>query len=167
MGRFDEAKYGAQCAFNVEFNGSGEGQEEFFGGLIPLSSIVVAYKKNLGFYLFCLTVVVGTCVGISRVDWLGVWFGLEINLFRAVPLFLGTGRPREVESMAKYFLMQAMGSGVLLGGALTNLNYLGVVYVTWFMVVEISLIVLCLGMIMKVGLAPFHYWLPRVMRGLR
>lgn len=43
----------------------------FFNGLIPLC-LILAYKKNLGFYLFCLTVVVGTCVGISRVDWLGV-----------------------------------------------------------------------------------------------
>lgn len=127
----------------------------------------MAYKKNLGFYLFCLTVVVGTCVGISRVDWLGVWFGLEINLFRAIPLLLGTGSPREAESMLKYFLIQGVGSGVLLGGALINSNSLGVMYVTSFTQIEMSLIGVCLGMMIKVGLAPFHFWLPSVIRGLR
>ena len=55
-------------------------------------------------------------MGISCVDWLGVWLGLEINLFSAIPLFLGTGSPREAESAAKYFLIQGVGSAVLFGG---------------------------------------------------
>lgn len=105
-------------------------------------------------------------MSISSVDWVGVWFGLEINIFRAVPLVLGTGRPREAESTAKYFLMQAAGSAVLLFGVLINLTSLGVVYVTQYMILEISLIVVCLGLMMKVGLVPFHFWLPSVIRGL-
>lgn len=88
-------------------------------------------------------------------------------MFRAVPLFLGTGSPREAECMTKYFLIQGVGSGMLLGGALINLNYLGIFYVTSFMAIEMSLIPVCLGIIIKVGLAPFHFWLPRVIRGLR
>lgn len=164
MGRFDEAKYGAIPPTWGSIRS--DRSQGLFSGLIPLFP-VVAYKKNLGFYLFCVTVVVGTCMGISRVDWLGVWFGLEVNLFRAIPLFLGSGSPREAESILKYFLMQGVGSGMLLGGALINLNYLGVIYVTSLLQVEISLIGVCLGIIIKAGLAPFHFWLPRVIRGLR
>lgn len=79
---------------------------------------------------------------------------------------LGTGRPREAESTAKYFLMQAAGSAVLLFGVLLNLVIVGIVYVTPYLTLEIPLIVICLGMMMKVGLVPFHFWLPSVIRGL-
>lgn len=97
---------------------------------------------------------------------MGVWFGLEINLFRVVPLFLGDSTTRKAESTIKYFLLQAIGSVVVLSGALLNLTSFGARFVGRFIFMETARVLVMVGLIVKVGLVPFHFWVPRVMRGL-
>lgn len=95
-----------------------------------------------------------------------MWFGLEINLFRVLPLFLGTGSAREAESAAKYFVVQAIGSAVLLMGSFVRLWYFGTMFVRELLTLEMGKIVVSVGLLVKAGLVPFHFWIPRVIRGM-
>lgn len=72
----------------------------------------------------------------------------------------------EAESAAKYFLVQSIGSALLLNGALINLNYNGTIFVRGLTAIEISIIICVIGLIVKVGLIPFHFWVPRVIGGV-
>ena len=53
---------------------------------------------------------------------LGLWAGLEINLLGFIPLIVRRGITLEAESAIKYFLVQALGSRVLLIGRITAFN---------------------------------------------
>lgn len=91
-----------------------------------------------------------------------MWMGLEINLLSFVPMVISRRNEAETESVLKYFLVQAIGSGLILLGSFSIINYpnsmiRGV----------ISLYVLLFSMIVKMGIVPFHYWLPHVMGGIR
>lgn len=90
---------------------------------------------------------------ISRRRWIGLWIAMEINLLGVLGL-LKTGRREEVGLRVKYFLIQALGSLVIL------LAGLGIVRVGSYMVGKI----LILGLFMKIGAFPFHAWFLRVSR---
>lgn len=88
---------------------------------------------------------------------MGVWFGLEINLFRVVPLFLGDGIIRKAESTIKYFLFQAIGSIIVLSGALLNLTYFGASFMGGPIFMVTAKVLVMVGLMVKVGLVPFHF----------
>lgn len=83
-----------------------------------------------------------------------------------MPLLLGGRSSGECECCVKYFLMQAIGSILVLGGALVNIIYLGLFYVGDSLMGEISSIIVSIGLMVKMGLVPFHFWVPRVMSGV-
>lgn len=88
-------------------------------------------------------------------------------MFRVVPFFLGVGLSREHEAVAKYFIIQAVGSVLFLLGGLFNYFYWGSVFVGYGSCANVSCFLICLGLMVKMGLVPFHFWIPRVMGGLR
>lgn len=98
---------------------------------------------------------------------MGVWLGLEVNLFRILPLILGGGSSGEAESCVKYFVVQVVGSGLMFFGALLGAGYWGYFVVRGCLVGEVVLWVVVVGLLIKIGIAPFHFWLPRVMARLR
>lgn len=105
---------------------------------------------------FYTTLISGTIISLTANRWLTVWLGLELNLISFLPIILLTHRSQETESAIKYFLIQALGSGfVLMGGLGTSL-----LSVSW------AYILISMGLIIKLGLAPLHFWLPRVMGGI-
>lgn len=53
---------------------------------------------------------------------MGVWLGLEVNLLGFVPLMVQASGGQSVEAAIKYFIVQAVGSGFLLLGALGEGN---------------------------------------------
>lgn len=81
-------------------------------------------------------------------------------------MLLGGGSSLECESSIKYFLVQVVGSIVVLGGALINLFYVGLFYVEGYLVGELTSFLVGVGLIIKIGLVPFHFWVPRVMSGV-
>lgn len=111
--------------------------------------------------LFSSTLLLGTFIAISSNQWIYVWMGLEINILSFVPLIISTSNNQETESAVKYFLAQATGSGLLLLGALNHffspLLFTGE---------KISIILILLGLITKLGIAPCHFWFPSVIAGL-
>nr|ACD80054.1 NADH dehydrogenase subunit II [Pristimantis aff. cruentus AJC 0580] len=106
----------------------------------------------------------GTVIAMSSYHWLIIWVGLEINTLAMIPLMVKTPHPRAVESATKYFLTQAAASALLLFSSTMNAWLTG----TWTILEtsETSTILLTTAIAIKLGIAPFHLWLPEVLQGL-
>nr|YP_010241765.1 NADH dehydrogenase subunit 2 [Tridentarius dentatus]QTI82453.1 NADH dehydrogenase subunit 2 [Tridentarius dentatus] len=124
--------------------------------------------SNLPFsYMFVFTMMVGTLFSVSSSHWLGIWAGLEINLIGFLPLLVYQKSMAESESAVKYFVVQALGSSLLMFGSLSSyslsfswdINMVSNYYI-------LTIFTLSCGLCMKMGLFPFHFWLPSVMAGL-
>nr|YP_009925558.1 NADH dehydrogenase subunit 2 [Tanea lineata]QNH82279.1 NADH dehydrogenase subunit 2 [Tanea lineata] len=118
-------------------------------------------------FLFMFTMVFGTLFSISSSHWLGIWAGLEINLIGFLPILVYQKSMSESESAVKYFIIQALGSSLLMFGSLSSYS----ISFSWENIGNmqfslVSLLVISSGLIMKMGMFPFHYWLPSVMAGL-
>lgn len=113
------------------------------------------------YYLFLTSLIFRTLVSISSSNWLFVWGGLEINLLCFIPIVVCTINHGELERALKYFLVQALGSSLILLGRF--------IYISWIIRLISSNFGTCLiltRIIIKLGIFPFHYWLPHVMGGL-
>uniref|UniRef100_UPI0030E1B8CF NADH dehydrogenase subunit 2 n=1 Tax=Pilargis verrucosa TaxID=1818081 RepID=UPI0030E1B8CF len=111
--------------------------------------------------LFTSTLILGTLMSLSSNQWLFIWMGLEINLLSFVPLAIYTSQNQETEGAIKYFLAQAMGSGLLLLGVI---NYF--FYPLLFTGYKTSCLFVVISLLIKLGMAPCHFWFPPVMASL-
>nr|YP_005351161.1 NADH dehydrogenase subunit 2 [Tegula brunnea]AFB78111.1 NADH dehydrogenase subunit 2 [Tegula brunnea] len=116
-------------------------------------------------FLFIFVFIFGSIMSLSSVHWMGIWLGLEINLIGFIPILVYGGITQETESGMKYFVIQALGSGMLMMGSLVSFNTL----FTWESLGSgdlIGLSIVAIGMMLKLGSFPFHFWLPSVMAGV-
>nr|WAB70087.1 NADH dehydrogenase subunit 2 [Hyla helenae] len=107
----------------------------------------------------------GTITTLSSYHWVMAWIGLEINTLAIIPLMTKTPHPRAVEASTKYFLTQAAASALILFSSMINAWLTG----EWSINNEIntaSALLLSTAIAMKLGIAPFHFWLPEVLQGL-
>nr|QFG38933.1 NADH dehydrogenase subunit 2 [Austrofusus glans] len=118
--------------------------------------------------MFLSVMGIGTLLSVSSIHWLGIWAGLEINLIGFLPMLVYQKSVSESQSAVKYFVIQALGSSFLILGSLMVFN----MSFTWDMSIVMYnpsvmgfMIVIC-GLFIKMGVFPFHYWLPSVMAGL-
>lgn len=109
--------------------------------------------------LFFLTLILGTLISISSNSWIFIWIGLELNLLSFIPLLASSSSNQETSAIIKYFLVQAIASGLLLLFS-TILLYDQPIFS------NLSLISLMLALIVKAGLPPCHFWLPSVISSL-
>nr|YP_009420763.1 NADH dehydrogenase subunit 2 [Conomurex luhuanus]ASO76827.1 NADH dehydrogenase subunit 2 [Conomurex luhuanus] len=117
--------------------------------------------------MFVFTMMSGTLFSVSSSHWLGIWAGLEINLIGFLPLLVYQKSMAESESAVKYFVVQALGSSLLMFGSLSSYSLSfswDISTVSSYYV--ITIFALSCGLCMKMGLFPFHFWLPSVMAGL-
>ena len=117
--------------------------------------------------MFVFTIIVGTLFSVSSSHWLGIWAGLEINLIGFLPLLVYQKRIAERESAVKYFVVQALGSRLLIFGSLSSYTLSfrwDIANVNRYYI--ITIFILSCGLSIKIGLFPFHFWLPRVIAGL-
>jgi len=143
------------------------------------SSYVKSEMRGIGeYYVLIFIATFGMMVMASTVDLITIFLGLEVM---SIPLFVLAGinreRPRSREASMKYFLMGAFASAFLLYGiallfgayGTTNLieishrlnigsNYSQILS-------SVGLIFILVGLGFKVGLAPFHMWIPDVYEG--
>nr|QWS05427.1 NADH dehydrogenase subunit 2 [Cultellus attenuatus] len=119
-------------------------------------------KLDPGFFLFFLCTIVGTVIGVFASSPVGLWFAMEVNFFGAVSLFSGKSSA-ETDSTMKYFMSQALGSGLLFMGILLSLS--SFVELSSGLMGVFGGIFLLMGFNMKIGLFPFHFWVPSVMSG--
>nr|ACS37171.1 NADH dehydrogenase subunit 2 [Pipa pipa] len=108
---------------------------------------------------------IGTITTLSSYHWLLAWAGLEINTLAMIPLMTHQHHPRSVEASVKYFLIQAAASALILFSSINNAWDTGEWSIT-NMLNPLSTTALTIALCMKLGLAPFHFWLPEVLQGL-
>nr|YP_009739579.1 NADH dehydrogenase subunit 2 [Boreotrophon candelabrum]QIC50559.1 NADH dehydrogenase subunit 2 [Boreotrophon candelabrum] len=119
-------------------------------------------------YMFLSVMGAGTLLSLSSIHWLGIWAGLEINLIGFLPMLVYQKSTSESESAVKYFIVQALGSSFLIFGSLMmfNMSFTWDIYNMSSMFSTFGFLVMVSGLCIKLGLFPFHYWLPSVMAGL-
>nr|ADJ39081.1 NADH dehydrogenase subunit 2 [Triturus karelinii]ADJ39082.1 NADH dehydrogenase subunit 2 [Triturus karelinii] len=107
----------------------------------------------------------GTIITLSSSHWFLAWVGLEINTLAIIPLMTKMHHPRATESATKYFLTQATASALLLFSSTMNAWMTG----EWTIMDMNSYTpttILTIALAIKLGIAPFHLWLPDVLQGL-
>nr|APH08625.1 NADH dehydrogenase subunit 2 [Conus ventricosus] len=117
--------------------------------------------------MFLFVMGFGTMLSLSSVHWLGIWAGLEMNLIGFLPMLIYQKKISESESAVKYFIVQALGSSLLMFGSLLGFS----TSFSWDVMSEgmggiLGLCALVSGLSVKLGVFPFHYWVPSVMAGL-
>nr|YP_009937437.1 NADH dehydrogenase subunit 2 [Trigonopterus porg]QNT26960.1 NADH dehydrogenase subunit 2 [Trigonopterus porg] len=112
--------------------------------------------------LFFNLLITSTMISISAISWISAWIGLEVNLLALIPLMKSTSNKFSTEACIKYFIIQAMASACLLMSILllSNLNLLNPKKIFILQIFMNSALVL------KMGAAPLHFWLPEVVSGL-
>lgn len=75
-----------------------------------------------------------------------IWIALELNIISFIPLLTHSSWLQETEAGIKYLLFQAMGSAFILLSAVNP---------------ALSILT-TLGLLVKLGAAPFHFWFPSV-----
>lgn len=82
---------------------------------------------------------------------------LEINILRFIPIIIATKSNQETEASIKYFLSQALGSILILLGIRILHQPISQIIPIWVITVAI---------LIKLGIAPCHFWYPSVIASL-
>ncbi len=149
-------------------------------GLTILLSL--AYWKEEGIFLteyygFLILSLVGMMIMVSAADLLVVYLGLELM---SISLYILAGFKREdsrsLEASAKYFVLGAFSSAILLYGISLLFGLSGSTHLTSIgnavtakglddPTLILSMILLVVGFGFKVSAVPFHMWTPDVYEG--
>nr|ABL11131.1 NADH dehydrogenase subunit 2 [Pelophylax saharicus]ABL11132.1 NADH dehydrogenase subunit 2 [Pelophylax saharicus]ADO66056.1 NADH dehydrogenase subunit 2 [Pelophylax saharicus] len=118
----------------------------------------------LALTIFLSSLAIGTTITMSSYHWLLAWVGLEINTLAIIPLMTKTSHPRAIEAGTKYFLTQAAASALVLFSSLINAWQTG----EWSVnsLTDLPMNALSIALMMKLGLAPLHFWMPEVLQGI-
>nr|ABE48013.1 NADH dehydrogenase subunit 2 [Canis lupus familiaris]ABE48143.1 NADH dehydrogenase subunit 2 [Canis lupus familiaris]ABY80408.1 NADH dehydrogenase subunit 2 [Canis lupus familiaris]ACE01193.1 NADH dehydrogenase subunit 2 [Canis lupus familiaris]ACE02714.1 NADH dehydrogenase subunit 2 [Canis lupus familiaris] len=111
------------------------------------------------------TVMTGTMIVMLSSHWLLIWIGFEMNMLAIIPILMKKYNPRAMEASTKYFLTQATASMLLMMGVTINLLYSGQ-WVISKISNPIASIMMTTALTMKLGLSPFHFWVPEVTQGI-
>nr|AAQ63687.1 NADH dehydrogenase subunit 2 [Mytilus galloprovincialis] len=95
----------------------------------------------------------GTFVSVGSEGLVGVWLGLELNLYGFLVVMNPDGH-HNPEPCVKYFVVQSTGSILMLGGFLFLMEEC----------VESGLIMSSLGVVLKSGIFPLHSWVPSIIK---
>nr|AIG22877.1 NADH dehydrogenase subunit 2 [Antechinomys laniger] len=115
--------------------------------------------------ILSLSLFIGTCLTLFSNHWFTAWMGLEINTLAIIPLMTFPNNPRTTEAATKYFLTQATASMMMM---------FAIVYNAWttnqWTLFQLSdqwaATSMTLALSIKLGLAPFHFWVPEVTQGV-
>nr|YP_010234529.1 NADH dehydrogenase subunit 2 [Eliomys quercinus]QTA72859.1 NADH dehydrogenase subunit 2 [Eliomys quercinus] len=111
-----------------------------------------------------ITLFSGTMIVLFSMHWLSTWIGLEMSMLAIIPIIINKASPRSTEAATKYFLVQATASMILMMAIILNMLLTG----QWTMINFSNFYPATLATIalaMKLGLSPFHFWVPEVIQG--
>nr|WAJ48508.1 NADH dehydrogenase subunit 2 [Pleroneura sp. 1 GYN-2021b] len=123
--------------------------------------------NNLNKMMFFSTLLMSTLMSISSTSWFGGWLGLEINMLSFIPLILNNKNMMSTEASLKYFLTQTIASSILLFSSILMPIYNEYIMNFPPMTNETINMMILSSLMMKSGTAPFHFWFPTVMEGLK
>nr|QUB07228.1 NADH dehydrogenase subunit 2 [Trichechus senegalensis] len=118
----------------------------------------------LVFSMILMTLMLGTMATMLSSNWLLAWMGLEMNMLAMIPILTMNSNPRSTEAATKYFLAQSTASMLLMMAIMINFMLSGQWSITKLPNVLTSSMALA-ALMMKLGLAPFHFWVPEVTQG--
>nr|YP_009520471.1 NADH dehydrogenase subunit 2 [Bourletiella arvalis]ATP01399.1 NADH dehydrogenase subunit 2 [Bourletiella arvalis] len=107
------------------------------------------------FIMFFSTIMV-----ISSSSWLNAWISLEVNMMSIIPILINKQTFEATSSSIKYFLVQAMASMFLIVMMLIMYNSSAI------NMMNINNEIILMGLAMKSGIPPFHFWLPQVIESM-
>jgi NADH-quinone oxidoreductase subunit N len=123
------------------------------------------------FYLLVLFATLGMMVMISAYSFLTMYLGLELMSLALYALVaLDRDSVRATEAAMKYFVLGALASGLMIYGATGTLELGGVAQAIHDgasnkAVLIFGLVFLVAGIAFKLGVVPFHMWIPDVYHG--
>nr|UFX54169.1 NADH dehydrogenase subunit 2 [Cryptotis tropicalis] len=115
--------------------------------------------------IILFTVFVGTTIVMMSSHWFMIWIGFEMNMLAIIPMLMKNYNPRSTEAATKYFMTQATASMILMLAIIMNLLYSGQWTITNITNPTASML-MTLALTMKLGLSPFHFWVPEVTQGI-
>nr|AMA07343.2 NADH dehydrogenase subunit 2 [Diodora graeca] len=125
---------------------------------------------------FVVVMLFGLVLSLSSVSWLLVWVGMEVSLIGFIPVICGNsvfgrGGTGASESAMKYFVVQAIGSSLVLVGSFAVFSVskmwdCGVLGNSMLYLVYLGPLLVVFGFGVKLGVFPFHFWVPSVMSGM-
>nr|AAP72065.1 NADH dehydrogenase subunit II [Craugastor ranoides] len=116
-------------------------------------------------FMILASLLLGTALTLSSHHWILAWMGLEISTLAFIPLILNTVNPRTTEAATKYFLTQSMASAMLLFSCTLN-AWLTSEWAIPSTPQNTTTNFLTIALLIKLGIAPFHFWVPDVTQGL-
>nr|QOQ85390.1 NADH dehydrogenase subunit 2 [Phocoena phocoena]QOQ85403.1 NADH dehydrogenase subunit 2 [Phocoena phocoena]QOQ85416.1 NADH dehydrogenase subunit 2 [Phocoena phocoena]QOQ85429.1 NADH dehydrogenase subunit 2 [Phocoena phocoena]QOQ85442.1 NADH dehydrogenase subunit 2 [Phocoena phocoena] len=117
------------------------------------------------FITLLTTLILSTMIVTISSHWLFAWIGLEMNMMAIIPIMMKKPSPRATEASAKYFLTQATASTLLMLAVTINLTHSG----QWTIMKlfdPTASILMTMALAIKLGLSPFHFWVPEVTQGI-
>nr|YP_010148370.1 NADH dehydrogenase subunit 2 [Semnopithecus schistaceus]QQV68794.1 ND2 [Semnopithecus schistaceus] len=119
----------------------------------PLAQLVIYF-----------TMIMGTFITSLSSHWFLAWAGLEMNMLAFTSILIKKANSRSTEAATKYFLVQSTASMILMMAIMCNNLFPG----QWAMMNnpnQLSTMVMMMALAMKLGMAPFHFWIPEVTQG--
>nr|WNH35842.1 NADH dehydrogenase subunit 2 [Giraffa reticulata]WNH35855.1 NADH dehydrogenase subunit 2 [Giraffa reticulata]WNH35868.1 NADH dehydrogenase subunit 2 [Giraffa reticulata] len=117
------------------------------------------------FTTILLTLMLGTIIVMISSHWLLIWIGFEMNMLAIIPIMMKKHNPRATEASTKYFLTQSTASMLLMMAIIINLMFSGQWTVMKLFNPTASML-MTMALAMKLGMAPFHFWVPEVTQGI-
>nr|UPL65546.1 NADH dehydrogenase subunit 2 [Artheneis intricata] len=112
--------------------------------------------------MFFLILLLGTLMTASSNNWLMMWMGMEINLMAFIPIVSSPKNLKSSQASMIYFLTQSIGSTLLL----FSLLFMSKMFNNPWMFNSDTYYLLMMSIFIKVGMAPFHSWLPEMMSNM-
>nr|QUM11264.1 NADH dehydrogenase subunit 2 [Nysius cymoides] len=112
--------------------------------------------------MFLFMLILSSLITISATSWIGMWMGMEMNLMAFIPLISKSKNKKSSQAMITYFLVQSISS----------ITFLFSILISKFIMIspnfmnETVNLLLMISLLIKLGVAPFHNWLPEMMTNL-
>nr|ATG83377.1 NADH dehydrogenase subunit 2 [Cnemaspis sp. 10 IA-2017]QDP16536.1 NADH dehydrogenase subunit 2 [Cnemaspis hitihami]QDP16537.1 NADH dehydrogenase subunit 2 [Cnemaspis hitihami]QDP16538.1 NADH dehydrogenase subunit 2 [Cnemaspis hitihami] len=114
--------------------------------------------------LFLTSLTTSTMIVMLSHHWLLAWLALELNTLSILPMIIKQHHPRATEAATKYFLTQATAAALILFTSTVNAWQTG----QWNIIISnttLTTTMITIALMLKLGLAPIHFWYPEVMQG--
>nr|UPL65312.1 NADH dehydrogenase subunit 2 [Opistholeptus burmanus] len=112
---------------------------------------------NFSIILYSLMMIMSTLLVLSSKNWFSMWMGLEINLMSFIPLLSMMKNNKSSQAMVIYFLIQSISSVLLLFSIIMSKLFIEKT------MIEIINLLMIISLMLKMGVAPLHFWLPEMM----
>nr|WOW98996.1 NADH dehydrogenase subunit 2 [Oecleopsis sp.] len=111
-------------------------------------------KFNLSTIMLMLMIILSTLISLNSNNWMTMWMTLEMNMFMFIPIM---SKNKMSDQPMKYLIIQSISSSIMLMSIISSsINDSNLK----------TSILLMTALSIKMGMAPFHLWVPSIMTKL-